>query len=291
MPPLAKESSRPPLWTAQNNLRREKMVELLLDKTTLGVNDTVVEIGAGTGIITRALAQRVRQVLALEKDPALAATTRQQLNSLSNVEVIAADFLDWSLPTMPYQVFANIPFNLTAEIVAKLTRATNSPQAAYLFLQNKAAFRFMGKPKTTQISVLLHPHWEIEIVTYIDKKEFTPIPKVTITLTAFKKRSQPLISHADYPLFADFVTYVFNAWQPTVHAALTKIFTSTHLQTLTTQINLQHLKPSQLSFPQWQLLFTTFNNSATPKQKSLITGSAQTLARQQQKLQKWHRTR
>lgn len=72
----------------------------------------------------------------------------------------------------------------------KLTGSINPPINAYLIMQDRAAFRFMGKK--SQISILLKPWFEIKILANIDRKEFFPIPKINIVLAELRKRDEPL---------------------------------------------------------------------------------------------------
>ncbi len=184
------------------------MVEILLAKTNIGKNDLVIDIGAGEGIISLQLAKIANKVIAVEKDIELGLKLKDKLKNYNNIKVVQADFLSWSLPKEDYKIFANIPFNMTADIVRKITQGKNSPSHAYLFMQNKAAFRFLGEPKETQVSILLKNRFEGRTVTYIDKKEFTPIPKISIVLVELTKRSIPLINDDEEKLFRDFVIIV-----------------------------------------------------------------------------------
>ena len=72
--------------------------------------DLVVDIGAGTGALTRALADAGAEVLALELAPAPATGLRQRFAGSSRVEVVETDVLRWSWPTSPFAVVANLPF-------------------------------------------------------------------------------------------------------------------------------------------------------------------------------------
>jgi len=97
---------------SQNFLKDLEFVKGLVDKTDIGSDDFVVEIGPGKGIITEVLASRVRCVKAVEVDEVLFTKLQDKLKNYKNVEIIKADFLKWRHPSTPYKVFSNIPFNL-----------------------------------------------------------------------------------------------------------------------------------------------------------------------------------
>ena len=220
------------LWQSQNFLRRPEFVRSLIEKTDIGVNDLVVEIGPGTGIITQQLAQRAQHVVGVEIDERLATNLRLDFANKTNVSIVRADFLRWQPPKKPYKVFANIPFNMTADIVSKLTEDRHPPEVAYLVIQDKAAERFAGRPVgkvDTQSSILLKAGYEIGVVARIDRREFTPTPRVDTVLAMFKKRPSFLVEPQNYQLFRDFVIYGYNQWQPTVLDSFKRVFNFSHV--------------------------------------------------------------
>ena len=152
----------------------------MVGKVNITTEDVVVEIGSGKGIITLELAKKARKVIAVEVDKQLYSELIEKLRGLDNVELINADFMTWALPRQPYKVFANIPFNMTAEIVGKLIGDEHSPELTYLIMQEKATERFVGQPvaKDTQISILLKNEFEAEIIAKISRREFMPKPMV-----------------------------------------------------------------------------------------------------------------
>lgn len=119
---------------SQNFIRSRKLASRLVERSSVTLHDTVVEIGPGKGALTQALADRCHQVIAIEKDPELARRLGNDLTG-QNITVFEADILDLPLPATSYKVFANIPFNITSGIVTKLTQSPNPPDDAYLVMQ------------------------------------------------------------------------------------------------------------------------------------------------------------
>lgn len=105
---------------SQNFLTSGKTIARLLVLTNIFPADMVLEIGAGKGHITRALAQRCAQVLTYEIDPLLCARLRITLPQ--NTRLFQQDSLRGPLPAKPFKVFANIPFNRTTDILRRLTQ-------------------------------------------------------------------------------------------------------------------------------------------------------------------------
>ena len=101
---------------AQNFLRSPRLVQRLVGMSKIGPSDTVYEIGPGNGIITAALANVAGHVVAIEKDPELVRVLRGRFRSIDNVEIVEKDFLAFRGRTSKYKIFANIPYNITAQI-------------------------------------------------------------------------------------------------------------------------------------------------------------------------------
>lgn len=278
---------------SQNFLKNPDFVESLIGKTDINSSDLVVEIGPGKGIITRQLLKYAGQILAVEIDKKLETNLSAMFSNNPKVNIIQADFLKWQLPKEPYKVFANIPFNMTADIVKKLIEDKNAPEVAYLIMQDRAAERFMGKPiaKDSQTSILLKPWFDMQIVAHIDKREFIPTPNINAVLFMFQKKASPQIDSQHEQLFRDFVIYAYNQWKPTILEALGKVFSSKQRSIISRELRIEKVKPSDLKIEQWLKLFDSFIKYAPEDKKQLVKGAEQRLVTQQSKLQKLHRTR
>lgn len=280
------------VFYAQNFLKNPGLVASLLDLSSINRNDVVYEIGPGKGIITEQLAQRSRQVIAIEKDPRLAARLHQQFAGRSNVAVHTGDFLGYVLPRQPYKVFANIPFNITSAIVNKLTAAEYSPEEACLIMQKEAAKMFLGEPRESLRTILLKPWFEIEPVYTFQRQDFVPAPRVDVVMLRLRKRGPPLISSTERQRFRDFVVHLFTTWQPAQSATFKGIFTRQHVKYLQRELEIDlHATPTSLSCEQWLNLFAYFRKVGSEQAMQRIAGSEMGLIQQQNQLQKIHRTR
>ncbi|MCI8350541.1 MAG: 23S ribosomal RNA methyltransferase Erm [Oscillospiraceae bacterium] len=194
-----------PYSVSQNFLTSQKTLSRLLGKASLSPTDTVVEIGAGKGHITRALSSRCGQVISYEIDRRLWERLAGSLPG--NVRLLCGDFLKAPLPQGPYKVFANIPFSRTTEILRRLTYAPNPPQAAWLILEWGAAKRFCGQPQETLASLALKPFFQLQIRCTIPREEFHPAPRVDAALLELRLRPQPQLSLSQRAAFAAFVSH------------------------------------------------------------------------------------
>ncbi len=190
---------------AQNFLHSPRLVDHLLDRSSIGPDDRVLEIGPGKGIITAALARRCREVLAVEKDPDLAHLLRARFALSPAVTIREEDFLGTRLPLPPYKVFANVPFNCTAEIIRRLTETRHPPDDIYLAVQQEAAERFLGRPRESLRSVLLKPWFEPSLAYRFRQADFVPAPQVEVVMLRLRKRGPPLIQASRAQLYRDLV--------------------------------------------------------------------------------------
>ena len=246
-------------------------MERLVNDSSISADDTVIEIGAGDGIVTKELLKKSKKVIAFELDPNLFKKLSEKFQNEKFLELKQEDFLTNSLPTHPYKVFSNIPFNITAAIIKKLTLGNNPPGNAYLLVQKEAAMKFAGKPmdiKNSQLSVILHPWFEFKVVYEFKPTDFFPKPSVNIMLLEIRKREEPLVK--DKTKYQDFVTYAFN--QPK-RSILSK-----------------NSRPSELNFEDWVNLFKSFLVQPNEKQ-NIVAGAFAKQLKDQENIDKIHRTR
>lgn len=280
------------LTVTQNFLRSAKLVNLLLQRSSIGLDDLVVEIGPGTGIITERLAASCRQVLAVEKDPVLARGLRRRLAGYENVALFESDILAFPMPISPYKVFASIPFNVTAAIVEQITNEATAPDDAFLVVQAAAANRFLGQPRETLAALLLKPWFEPTIFHRFRRHDFLPAPRVDVVMLRLKKRGPPLVANDQAQWYRDVVTAISTSWQPTIAVALTKLIGRSPADALARQTGLDLDRPPMLlPFPNWLALFNALAAVPRLRRVSHIHGAEQRLREQQQRLQKVHRTR
>ena len=177
---------------SQHFLRSPRLALILIGHSNLKKRDTVVEIGAGSGVITSALSHRVNKVIAVEPDKATATKLRENLKKrgILNVEIIEDDFLNIELPEGPYKVFSNPPFHLSSAIIHKLIEAKNPPESFYLILQKQMALKLINTDRhyTSQLGLKLIQDYNTKIRLPLKPTDFTPPPAVPNVLFEAKKK-------------------------------------------------------------------------------------------------------
>ena len=255
---MSKTSSHQ-LRLAQNFLRSSDLVRSMLNVSSVAPGDTVYEIGPGRGIITAELAQIASQVIAVEKDAFLAAQLRRRFQDVRNVAIISEDFLRYQIQHRQYKIFANIPYNITADIIRKILYMPPFPTEAYLVMQKESAQKFSGSPYETQFSILAKPLFELQIVRELRRTDFEPVPHVDSVLLQIKRRPAPLLQKEDLSLYRSFVCYGFGRWKRSLKLVFEPVFTYPQWKHLSRELYFPlNATPSQLTFAQWLGLFECF---------------------------------
>ena len=236
---------------SQNFLRSPRLVARLLDASDLSKDDTVYDIGAGSGIITSELAKRVKKVIAVEYDPGALATLKRNTGQLTNVAIKAGDVLTTELPSSPFKVVANIPFHLSSAIVQKLIQAPVRPTTIHLITQKQFAEKLLSQDAqrfTSQLGMLVGIDYTVRIVKRLQKTDFWPHPAVDTVYVELKRRKHALIADGRREAYRRFTEECFSDPKKLARLPLERIGAQ------------PGLSPSRLSLERWLLLFHSQNH-------------------------------
>ena len=249
---------------SQNFLTSTRLTERVVRIAGFQREDRVLEIGTGKGHLTEALCKKAGKVCSVEIDRGLLESAKRRLSKYSNVELIAGDFMKYRLPENGnYQVFANIPFFLTTQIVEKLTSGKKPPTDIWLVMEKGAAKRFMGRPKESKKSLELKVRWEMEIVYHFRREDFHPKPSVDCVLMHFRKKAVPDLNRGEYREFQKFIVNAMKYGMPGKGGPLTKRQVTAALR----QAGLYHAHEDGVTlYIQWLCLFRCYQGLRRGKQ-------------------------
>ena len=193
----------------QNFLTDEALFSQLVELSGVGKDDTVLEIGAGAGGMTRALSAACRQVMAIEVDGTLLPILRVALEKCRNVELIHGDVMRLNLPELtrplgPFHIVANIPYYLTTDLMQLLLSADLPLRSISVMVQKEAAQRIVAQPGEEgygMLAVRAQYYYAPQIVLDVPACMFTPPPKVDSAFVVMPRRNQPPVAAADEALF------------------------------------------------------------------------------------------
>lgn len=171
---------------SQHFLRSPRLALFLIGHSNIKKRDLVLDIGAGSGVITVALAKRCHEVWAIEPDHITCQKLRDNLDrhDITNVRVFEQDFLDLELPDAPYKIFSNPPFHISSKIINKILDAPNPPVAFYFIFQKQFALKLLNTDRhyTSQLGVRLISRYTTKIRYPLKPTDFTPPPAVPTVL-------------------------------------------------------------------------------------------------------------
>jgi len=191
----------------QNFLIDLNLMRMMIDTAGLTGNETVLEVGCGTGSMTDLLAEKSGRVIAVEIDRHLMQIAREQLQRHKNVQLLSADVLSnkstldqevrdaiiksrkrfegsyYLISNLPYQVAAPVIINLLME---KLLR----PDAMWVTVQAEVAARMTARPATKAygpLSILLQATGQVSLLRAIKPQAFWPQPEVNSAMVSWKQ--------------------------------------------------------------------------------------------------------
>ena len=180
----------------QHFLADENILHVAGRLAELERGDVVLEIGAGLGVLTAFLADRVRLVHAVEVDRALEPHLRERIAGRENVELVFGDALALPLHELdppPGKLVANLPYQIATPLVAESLHRLPTVRVWCVMVQSEVADRFFARPGTRSygaVSVLVQLTAERTGVHRVSRAVFRPPPNVDSALVAFRRRRE-----------------------------------------------------------------------------------------------------
>jgi len=200
---LAKCRIRPLKRLGQSFLADPNIIRKIIEISDIRPDETLVEIGAGLGVMTALMAGRAEKVIALEIDGALIAVLREELKQQDNVEILHADALKFDFRLRggaAIKVIGNIPYSISSQILFRLLEARDRISSMVLMFQREVAERLVAAPGTKAygiLSVLVGVYTEAAIAFHVSPRCFYPRPNVESAVVRMDIRKKPLVDVRD----------------------------------------------------------------------------------------------
>ena len=171
----------------QNFLTDAQLLDAIARDAGVEKTDTVVEIGAGAGTLTRALAARAARVVAFDVDEALVPVLRESLAGVENAEVVFRDVLKCSDEELvaiiggKFKVVANIPYYITTPLVMRFAESALPVDSVTVTVQKEVAERLVagaGTPEYGAISAAVALRGNARITREVARRMFRAVPNV-----------------------------------------------------------------------------------------------------------------
>ncbi len=204
---LAARGLAPNKRFGQNFLTDEGILDQIIDAAELSPEDTVLEIGPGTGVLTRRIAEQARRLVAVEIDRGLAGMLQEEFSGDSRISVINADILKTDLrevfadvPAGSVKVIANLPYYITTPILLALLPQTELFSRFVVMMQREVADRMQAGPGNKDygaLSLIVQYYALPRIVTLVPPSAFYPQPEVTSAVLLLERTDRPPVSVED----------------------------------------------------------------------------------------------
>ncbi len=194
--------------TTLSSLRKSLGQHFLVDQGALNrvvgaadlkPEDTVVEVGPGSGLLTKLMVKKVSKVYALEIDKGLVSHLRNTMADASNLVVMEGDARTVDLGLFPesYKMVANLPYYAAVPILRKFLEASSPPDLIVVTVQKEVAESITASPgRMRLLSVAVQVFGSPSIAGYIHPKSFNPVPKVTsaiVRIEPYERGDRPVL--------------------------------------------------------------------------------------------------
>ena len=253
----------------QHFLMDEFILADLAEACRLAPGDTVLEIGAGPGALTAELAKRAGTVVAVDIDEQLAALARQRLIDAPNVQIVAADILDYTPAELleecgahaPYVATGNLPYYITQVVVRRLLEANPPPERIVVLVQREVARRMVGGAgHESLLSMSIQCYGTAEALFDVPASAFWPPPKVQSAAVRIERLAAPPygLTHEVLPRFFHLLHVGFSEPRKQLHNVISTGFGIPDVATLgllETAGIAPALRAQHIAFADWRRLF------------------------------------
>ena len=267
----------------QNFLADERYLDQILAAAELTRADTVLEIGAGLGTLTRRLATQAGHVITVELDDRLIASLRVLAALQPNIRLVHGDILEldpaelvanaeygvrnaeFSASTTPYsalriphsyKVVANIPYYITSAILRRLLEASTPPTLAVLMVQKEVAERICAAPgDLSLLAISVQFYATPSIITTVPAAAFRPRPQVDSAVLRLITRPQPAVTTVTPTEFFGVVRAGFSQKRKQLLSNLSKTYSREQLEEIFNEVGLAlNIRAEDVSLHLWLTL-------------------------------------
>ncbi len=241
----------------QNFLVDPPLRDRIVEAAGVSSEDEVLDVGAGAGTLTVALAQRCRRLVAVELDHRFIPVLREVVGDLHNVEIVQSDILRLDqarqFPNGGHIVAGNIPYNL---------ETPPRPRRLSLVVQKEVAERWTASGGASLATVAVQVFATANFRFTIPASAFTPAPRVDSACVVLEVREQPAVSVDDLDAFFRLVEAVFQFRRKQLGGALGRISgigsTSAGARLRDSGIDPER-RPQTLTLTEWEAVYRNFN--------------------------------
>jgi len=202
---------RPKKSLGQNFLVDQGVLGRIVDAVAILPGDRILEVGPGRGALTRLLAEKAGAVVAVELDSQLVPILEREFQDNQAVRIVQSDILRVPIPELlgsagvgNWKVAANLPYNISSQVLFKLLDERSCFNRLVLMLQREVGERILAPPDCKEygiLSVLLQMFFDVRREFIVRPGSFHPVPKVDSIVLSFLPLAEPRYHLDDESLF------------------------------------------------------------------------------------------
>ncbi len=217
---------RPNKAFGQNFLVDRAILQRIIEAAEIEPTDQVLEVGAGTGVLTRELAKHARRVVAVELERDMLALLTKTTGEFRNVELLARNLLYLDPQEVfeqePYKLVANLPYYITAPTFRHFLESGNAPRLLVVMVQYEVAQRIVAGPgDLSLLGVSIQFYGQPKIIAHVPARAFYPAPKVDSAILRVDVRKQVPLTPEQRDSFFRLVQAGFAERRKQLHNSLT----------------------------------------------------------------------
>jgi 16S rRNA (adenine1518-N6/adenine1519-N6)-dimethyltransferase len=217
---------RPHKSFGQNFLIDRSVLMKIVSAADIETDDEVLEVGSGTGVLTRELARKARRVVAVEVERDMLALLAKTTGNFHNVEVIARNLLFLNpvevFGQTAYKLIANLPYYITAPTFRHFLESANPPRMLVVMVQWEVAQRIVAAPgELSVLGVSVQFFGQPGIIARVPARAFYPAPKVDSAILRVDVFPEAPLSPAERERFFRVVHAGFSERRKQLHNSLT----------------------------------------------------------------------
>jgi len=171
----------------QNYLISDVPVKKMIEAGQIGEKDVVLEVGPGFGVLTFALAERAKRVVAFEIEKRLESYWAEECVKHPNIEIVCGNALtnwdEYTKELTDFKVVANVPYQITSDIVRTVLTGKNRPSSLLFMVQKEVAERICAVPgrdgsDVSLLTVITQYFGRPKSIANVSAGSFWPAPKV-----------------------------------------------------------------------------------------------------------------
>ena len=265
---LSKYKIRPDKDLGQNFLTDPTILAGIVAAAEVTNLDTVLEIGAGLGHLTKHLAQAAKRVVAVELDKQLIPALEDRLGRYQNVSIVQGNILELNPADLiqedEYLVAANIPYYITSSIIRNLLESELNPKRIILTIQHEVAQRVCSNAGQLSILALsVRMYGNPILVNRIPAEAFYPTPKVDSAVIRIDLFPEPLLPPDKRIIFFSLIKAGFQHKRKTLRNSLSKGlgWSTEETGNLLSSVGIDPQRRAQtLTIPEWLELTDQYDN-------------------------------